>query len=303
MNRARILKAVAAASFLIAACLPASAQQAFATPDAAAKALVDAARDPVTGILDRIFGPGGRDLLVSGDAAVDQARIADFLALAEKGSAVADGEGDRKVLVFGNQGWRFPIPLQKKDGGWSFDLAAGKQAIIDRRVGMNELAAIGVCSDFVAAQNEYRNSLHDGEPVQQYAKRILSSPGRRDGLYWPPANAADRSPLGDRITGAITEGGDGRPRSYRGYVFRILMAQGPSAPGGAYDYLVKGRLLAGFALLAYPLTWGETGIMTFLCDQRGNVWERNLGERTPALAGAIRFFDPGVGWSPVTLQN
>ncbi len=198
----------------------------------------------------RIFGPGGQDLLSSGDPAVDKQRIADFLALAGKGSAVADGDAGHKALVFGTKGWRFPIPLQQKAGGWTFDLAAGKQAIIDRRVGVNELAAIGVCADYVAAQNEYRSRLHDDEPVPQYARRLLSSPGRNDGLYWPPANAADRSPLGDRIAGAVDDGGDGKPRSYRGYEFRILTAQGPDAPGGAYDYMVKGRLLAGFALIA-----------------------------------------------------
>lgn len=285
------------------AALPATAQQIFATPDAAAKALIEAAGSPARGLLDSIFGPGGQELLSSGDPAVDKQRIADFLALAGKGSAVTDGDAGHKALVFGTKGWRFPIPLQQKAGGWTFDLAAGKQAIIDRRVGVNELAAIGVCADYVAAQNEYRSRPHDGEPIPQYARRLVSSPGRNDGLYWPPANAADRSPLGDRIAGAVDDGGDGKPRSYRGYEFRILTAQGPAAPGGAFDYVVKGRLLAGFALMATPVTWGQTGIMTFLCDQQGRVWERNLGERSSDLARSIRSFNPGPGWSPVTLQN
>lgn len=283
--------------------LPASAQQVFSSPEAAAKALVEAAGNPAKGMLDGIFGPGGRDLLASGDPAIDQKRIGDFLALAGKGSAVADGEGGRKALVFGSQGWRFPIPLQQTAGGWAFDLAAGKQAIIDRRVGVNELAAIGVCADYVAAQTEYHSRLHDDQPVRQYARRLLSSPDKHDGLYWPPASAADRSPLSDRIAGAVDEGGDGKPRSYRGYVFRVLTAQGPDAPGGAYDYAVKGRLLAGFALLATPVTWGQTGIMTFLCDQQGQVWERNLGERSAALARDIASFNPGPGWTLVNMQD
>jgi hypothetical protein len=303
MTRTTSLKAFALASLLAGSPLPAFAQQSFDTPEAAAKALVDAARKPEQGMLDRIFGPGGKDLLASGDPSVDKLRLADFLALAEKGSAVADGPDGQKLLVFGGQGWRFPIPMQRKDGGWTFDLAAGKQAMHDRRIGLNEYSAIGVCADFVAAQTEYRLSLHDDEPVAQYARRLLSSPGRHDGLYWPPASAADRSPLGDRIANSVDEGGNGKPRSYRGYTFRILTAQGPDAPGGAFDYMVKGRLLAGFAMIAAPLTWGETGIMTFLCDQQGRVWERNLGERTSALARGISTFDPGPGWSPVNFQN
>ncbi len=303
MTMTTILKALAVAALLAGAPHQASAQQAFDSPEAAAKALVDAAGHPEPGMLDRIFGPGGKDLLSSGDAAVDKLRVADFLALAGKGSAVVDGRDGHKVLAFGGQGWQFPIPLQKKDGGWSFDLEAGRQAMLDRRIGMNELSAIGACADYVAAQTEYRLSLHDDEPVAQYARRLLSSPGRHDGLYWPPASAADRSPLGDRIAGSVDEGGNGKPRSYRGYTFRILTAQGPDAPGGAFDYMVKGRLLAGFAMIAAPLTWDETGIMTFLCDQQGRVWERNLGERTSALAREITRFDPGPGWSPVNFQN
>jgi hypothetical protein len=303
MTRTTILKALALTALLAGAPLHAFAQQSFDTPDAAAKALVDAARNPEQGMLDRIFGPGGKDLLASGDPAVDRLRLADFLALAGRGSAVADGPGGQKLLAFGGQGWRFPIPLQKKDSGWTFELAAGKQAMLNRRIGMNEFAAMGVCADYVAAQTEYRQSLHDDEPVAQYARRLLSSPGKHDGLYWPPATAADRSPLSDRIANSVDEGGNGKPRSYRGYTFRILTAQGPDAPGGAYDYMVKGRLLAGFALIASPLSWGETGIMTFLCDQQGRVWESNLGERTTALARQITRFDPGPGWSPVNFQN
>lgn len=303
MIRTSILKTIAVAALIAGAPLQASAQQAFDTPDAAAKVLVEAAQKAEPGTLERIFGPRAKDVLSSGDPAVDAARLSDFLALAAKGSSVVDGSDGRKDLVFGAQGWRFPIPLQKKDGGWTFDVAAGQQAMLDRRIGLNEFAAIGVCADFVAAQNEYRLSLHDDEPVPQYARRILSSPGRRDGLYWPPDGAADRSPLGDRIATAVDEGGNGKPRSYRGYTFRILTAQGPNAPGGAYDYMVRGRLLAGFAMIATPLAWGETGIMSFLCDQRGRVWERNLGERSARMAAKITRFDPEPGWVPVKAQD
>lgn len=281
----------------------ARAQQAFDTPVAAAKALVEAARSPGGGTLDRIFGPGAAALFNSGDPETDKARITSFLDLADKGQAVTDGEGGRKVLTFGASGWRFPIPLRANNGAWVFDLAAGKQAVIDRKIGLNELAAIGACADYVAAQNEYRATLRDDEPVQQYARKLISTPGRHDGLFWEPENAADRSPLGDRITRAIEKDANGKAASYRGYVFRILTSQGPAAPGGAYDYMVGGRMLAGFALLAYPATWGETGVMTFQCDQRGRVYQTNFGANTKNVVRNLRSFNLGAGWSPVDLQN
>jgi Protein of unknown function (DUF2950) len=275
------------------------AQEVFPTPEAAGKALVEAARAPDKATIGRIFGPDGVQLLSSGDAETDKQRADEFLALAEDGSSVADGQGGSKDLVFGSDGWHFPIPLRAATGGWTFDIAAGKQEIADRTIGRNEIAAIGACADYVDAQYEYFDSLHDDQPVQQYARRLLSTPGRHDGLWWEPEDARDISPLGDRIAeGAVKAAKEpGKPGSYRGYVYRILTEQGPAAPGGAYDYLVKGRLLAGFALIAYPETWGQTGVMTFLCDQRGRVYERNLGPSTAERAGAMKAFDPGTGWT------
>jgi hypothetical protein len=308
MSKRRFIAVGAAlAGLILMAPSELAARERFASPEAAAKALIEAARSPEPGMVDRLFGDAGRALLFSGDETTDRQRRDAFLALAETGLSVVDDKDGRKSLVFGTAGWRFPIPLQAADGSWSFDLAAGQQEMANRLIGRNEIAAIGVCADCVAAQNEYRSRLHDDETVQQFAQRLLSTPGRRDGLYWTPVDAADRSPLGDRIAGALDasapEQGDGAPRSYHGYVFRILTAQGPEAPGGAYDYMVKGRLLAGFALIATPLRWGQTGIMTFLCDQQGRVFERNLGERTSALAKGITRFDPGPGWSAVNVLN
>jgi hypothetical protein len=275
----------------------ARAQQTFASPDDAAKSLVEAARSPEGGMLDRIFGPGAKDLLSSGDADTDRKRLDDFLALAENGSGKAERPDGTTALTFGSGGWEFPIPLRKEGEAWRFDLAAGKQIILDRRIGRNETEAINACSDYVAAQREYFSQLRDGQPVQQYAARLISSPGRQDGLWWEPRDPADRSPLGDRIA---HEAGDPRKlQSYRGYVYRILTEQGPYAPGGAYDYKVSGRLLAGFALMAFPETWGETGVMTFLCDQRGQVWQKNLGADTRQAALKMRSFNPGPGWEPV----
>ncbi|WP_029075053.1 DUF2950 domain-containing protein [Kaistia adipata] len=280
---------------------PAVAQEVFASPEAASTALVDAAKAPEKGMLDKIFGPGARELIASGDPDVDKQRLSDFLELASKGSAVEDGENGVKVLTYGADQWPFPIPLKKAADGWTFDLAAGKQRIADMSIGQNELVTIGVCDDYVAAQNEYFRTLHDDEPVQQFARRLVSRPGRHDGLYWEPASPTDRSPLGDRIVAAAVRSSDdpNAPRSYQGYRYHILTRQGPAAPGGAYDYLVNGRMLAGFALIAYPEKWGETGIMTFLCDQRGNVWQRNLGASTGKVAPGVRTFNPHSDWDPV----
>ncbi|MCX5515417.1 DUF2950 domain-containing protein [Kaistia algarum] len=291
---------IAGAVWLVPA-LPAAAQQVFPTPEAASAALVDGARHPGQGWLDKIFGDGGGDLFTSGDADVDRQQLADFLGLAENGTSVVDGENGEKRLVFGASGWQFPVPLKKGKDGWTFDLAAGRQAVIDRAVGRNELLAIDACADYVAAQNEYFASLHDDEPVQQYARRFLSSEGLHDGLYWEPESQTDISPLGDRI--AAVESGEGdEPGTYHGYHFRILTRQGPEAPGGAYDYLVNGRLLAGFAMLAYPAEWGSSGVMSFLCDQRGEVYQSNIGPQTDKLATRILSFNPGPGWAVVPTE-
>lgn len=279
--------------------VPAAAQELFATPQDAATALVEAARHPGEGRLDRIFGPGGAGMLSSGDPDEDQRHLDEFLALASRRTDVVAGPGDDKVLVFGTDGWQFPVPLKPVDGKWGFDLVAGQQELTDREIGRNELAVIAACGDFVAAQREYYASLHDDQPVPQYARRFISTPGRHDGLYWDPDSPSDRSPLGDRITPATAgaSAGTGRPQAYNGYFFRILTRQGSAAPGGAYSYLVRERLLAGFAMVAWPERWGETGVMTFQCDQMGTVYEANLGERTARRAATILSFDPGPGWT------
>lgn len=280
---------------------PARAQEVFPSPEAASTALVDAAKAPERGMLDKIFGDGARELIASGDEAVDKQRLSDFLVLASDGSAVTDGDGGTKVLTYGTDHWPFPIPLKQVAGGWAFDLTAGKERIADMTIGQNELVAIGACADYVAAQNEYFRTLHDEQPVQQFARRLVSTSGRHDGLYWAPEAATDRSPLGDRIVAAAVHASKdpSLPGSYHGYHYRILTRQGPAAPGGAYNYLVKDRMLAGFALVAYPETWGETGIMTFLCDQRGDVYQRNLGATTSRIAPQIRSFNPGPDWERV----
>jgi hypothetical protein len=289
---------LAVASIFMAMASTCCAQEVFSSPQEAAQALVQAATHPGEGLLEKIFGPGSKQLFSSGDEMVDKQRIADFLMLAAKGSSVNEGGEGLATLVFGDEGWRFPVPLRAKDGKWHFDLAAGRQEVLNRTIGRNELVAIGACADYVAAQREYYASLHDGEPVQQYARRFISSPGRHDGLWWEPADPADRSPLGDRIAAAAVDRSRATtgPVPYNGYIYRILTGQGTKAPGGAYGYIVGGRMLAGFALIAYPARWGETGIMTFLCDQQGQVYQRNLGPNTGSVAGTIETFNPVEGW-------
>ncbi|WP_040878751.1 DUF2950 domain-containing protein [Kaistia granuli] len=280
---------------------PAGAQEVFPSPEAASTALVDAAKAPKEGMLDKIFGPGGKDLIASGDPDVDKERIEDFLDLASKGSNIVDGKEGEKILTFGPDQWQFPIPLKASGTGWAFDIKLGKQQITDLTIGQNELVAIAACDDYVDAQNEYFETMHDDEPVQQFARKLVSTPGQHDGLYWEPETPDDRSPLGDRVVAAAvrTSADPTVPGSYHGYHYRILTRQGPAAPGGAYDYLVNGRMLAGYALIAYPEKWGETGIMTFLCDQRGNVYERNYGPSTDTVAPTIRVFNPGPAWDDV----
>jgi Protein of unknown function (DUF2950) len=295
MARPRLL---ALASIFVAMANTCLAQQVFSSPQEAAQALVNAARHPGEGLLEKIFGPGSKELFSSGDDAVDSQRVADFLVLAGKGNSVEPAAGGLVTLVFGDEGWRFPVPLQGKGAEWRFDLAAGRQEVLNRTIGRNELTVVGVCADYVAAQREYYASLHDDEPVQQYAQRFISSPDRHDGLWWEAANQADRSPLGDEIAAAAVEKAQANsgPSPYGGYIYRILRGQGPKAPGGAYSYVVAGRMLAGFAMVAYPSRWGETGVMTFLCDQQGQVYQRNLGPKTGADASQIDSFDPGDGW-------
>ena len=186
----------------------AAAQQVFATPEAASTALIQAAQAPGQGALDRIFGAGGKDILSSGDPAVDSRHLSDFVSLARRGSAVTDGEDGEKVLLFGDTSWRFPIPLKPSGTGWVFDVAAGARQVTDLTIGENELVAIGACADYVAAQNEYFQQLHDDQPVQQYAQKLRSTPGLHDGLFWEPETQSDRSPLGDRVVAATVQSGD-----------------------------------------------------------------------------------------------
>jgi hypothetical protein len=278
---------------------PAAAQRSFASPEEAAKALqaAAAAKDKTT--LGEIFGPEFYDLL-TGDPAQD-AENEQSLAVhvAESCKLVKEGE-DKITLEVGANAWPMPIPLVKADGQWHFDTAAGKEEIINRHIGKDELQAIGVCRAYVTAQRRYA-AMNPAAP--RYAQKFKSSPGMKDGLYWPATENEPASPFGPAVAEAHVEGfgssmGAGS-RPFHGYCFRILTCQGKDAPGGEMSYMSHGNLTGGFALVAYPRYWGESGIMTFIVNQDGKVYQRNLGATISRLAPAMKEYNPDSQWTPV----
>jgi hypothetical protein len=212
-------------------------------------------------------------------------------------------DGDDKVaLIFGREDWPFPIPLVRDQAGWSFDTAAGEQEILARRIGRNELGAIDVCRAYVQAQRNYASADHDGTGVMKYAQHIASTPGKRDGLYWPAVEGEPLSPFGPLVASAVAQGYSkkaDKPTPYHGYLFRVLTAQGPHAPGGAYSYIVNGNMIAGFALVAYPVDYGNSGVMTFIVNQQGVVYQKDLGDDTGAIAAKMTLYDPDQSWEKV----
>ena len=272
-------------------------------PGEALKALMAATKAGDRAALDSIFGPDVKDLL-SGDPKQDAIELASFAKSVGQYAVWVRKADDRFVLDIGDQNWPMPIPLVRRNGAWQFDTAAGKEEVLNRRIGEDELNAIGVCRVYVQAQREYASEDRDGTGMFKYAQRIKSSPGEKDGLYWPVAPGEDPSPFGPLVADAHAEGyggktAEGAPQPYKGYRFRILKGQGPSAPGGAYSYVINGNMIAGFALVAFPAHWGESGVMTFIVNQWGKVYECNLGEQSAEIAGAMASFDPDAGWTPV----
>jgi hypothetical protein len=278
------------------------AQQTFASPEEAAASLAEAAGHGDKAELLKIFGADGAKLISSGDPIADddaRQRLAAEYAASHKISY----EGDRKaVLSIGKDDFPLPIPLVKEGLAWHFDTAAGEQEILDRRIGRNELNTIEVCHAYVEAQREYAAISAPGKGLGEYAQEFRSTPGKHNGLYWESENAADESPLGPLVASARAEGygpnTDGTPTPYHGYFFKILTQQGPNASGGAKDYSVNGHMTGGFAMIAFPATYGDSGIMTFIVDQTGVVFEKNLGPSTKAIAGRITAFDPDQTWNP-----
>jgi hypothetical protein len=278
----------------------ASAQKAFPTPDAAFQALADAAKANDSKALAALLGPGGDAVIHSGDAIQDKANAARFAAdYADKHSI--ENQGDAKAtLVVGKNDWPMPVPAVKGAKGWTLDTKAGEREILARRIGKNELDAIQVVRAVVDAQDDYSSQDHDANGLRDYARKFVSTKGKKDGLYWPTKEGEPPSPLGPLVGEATAEGyGGTKSAPYHGYYFRMLTAQGKDAPGGARDYLVRGKLLGGFAVVAYPAAYGNSGIMTFMVNQDGTVYEKDLGTKTAAVAKAIKAYDPDKSWKPV----
>jgi hypothetical protein len=290
---------------VLAVALPAGAaapQQTFATPEAAVDALAAALKADTDAPLTAIFGEQYKDRLLDPDPAAAKGTRAQIVSAMQTLSVLKEPSPDRRILVIGDQAWPVPFPIVKTGDRWRFATEDGIEELINRRIGGNERNAIASLRAFVDAQRAYAARDRDGDGVLQYAQKVMSSPGKRDGLYWP-ADAAkneELSPFGPLIAEAspYTAGRKiGDP--YRGYYFRILTQQGKSAPGGAYSYTINGRMIAGFAMIAYPAEHGETGIMTFIVNHNGVVYERDLGPNTAKLAPGIVAFDPGKGWNVV----
>jgi hypothetical protein len=278
--------------------------QSFPTPDDAAKALLEAARSDDRNQIIAVFGSHDADLLSSGDEVEDKNNRSNFVTLAQEKMTVEKIGEDRAIVHVGNTDWPFPIPLVKKGDSWWFDTEQGRQEILNRRIGRNELSAIGAIRGYVEAQFDYANSDRDGDGVSEYAQKLQSEPGKFDGLFWEPEEGQPQSPLGPLIAEARAEGYKvkgitEKPSPYHGYYYRILTRQGGNVPGGKYDYIINGNMIAGFALVAFPAQYGSSGIMTFVVNHQGKIFQKDLGSKTAEIAGNMKEYNPDKTWEPV----
>ena len=275
----------------------------FATPDQAGAALAAAAKAGDENAIPAIFGAGSKEVVLSGDAVQDKNAAQAFAAryaVMHRWREMPDGS---LTLVVGADNFPFAIPLKKNDSGqWFFDLAAGKNEMLSRRIGRDELATIDTCRAVADAQAQYFSQLHDGQTTKQYAVKFISDPGKQNGLYWNSSDGQPDSPLGPLAAFATSEGYKAKPdahTAFHGYYFKMLTAQSDKAEGGAKDYLVNGKMVNGFAFVAYPAVYGNSGVMTFIVNQSGVVLQKDLGKNTAEIATAMTTFDPGDGWTPV----
>jgi hypothetical protein len=299
----RILTAVLSLLVLLPACRAQEPDRMrFATSDEAAKAVLTGLKTNDTTKLKAIFGPDAEKDLSSGDPVADRHDRA-VIALAMQQSWRWDSRGaGRQELVIGDEQWPFPIPLAKAGNGWQFDTDAGREEILSRRIGRNELNAIDLCRDYVLMQNEYASQPRDGKLAGLYAQRLRSTPGRQDGLYWKVGPEERTSPLGDLMARAAAEGYEENKsgvQPFWGYYFRVLTAQGAAAKGGARSYIVNGEMSGGFGLIAYPAEYGRGGIMTFVVNQDGIVYQKDLGPDTLNVAAGLNAYDPDPTWIKV----
>jgi hypothetical protein len=283
-------------------------QKTFKTPEEAAKSLMDALRSNNTKELLAIFGTAGKEIISSGDEVADKTGRERFVKDYEEMNKL-EKETDKKVtLVVGKNEWPFAIPIVKKGETWVFDTKAGKEEMLNRRIGRNELNTIQTCLAMVDAQREYAMKDRDGDKLLEYAQKFASTKGKKDGLYWEAKEGEDQSPLGALAARAVEEGYKGRkpgdnPLPYHGYFYRILKAQGKNAPDGAYDYVVRGKMIGGFALVAFPAEYGASGVMTFIVNHDGVVYQKDLGKETGKIAKAMTKFDPDKTWKKVEEQQ
>ena len=298
----KTLVSMAVVALLCASTSVATAQQAFKTPEEAATALVGAAKSGDMKAITTVLGPDGDDIVSSGDEVADAATRAKFVTAYDAKHTIAM-EGDSKaIMVIGPDDFPLPIPIIRKDGQWRFDTAAGREEILFRRIGENELDAIQSALAYVDAQDEYAEKDRTGAGINTYAQRIISQPEKKDGLYWPTSQGEDPSPLGELIAEATKQGyrvGGGRT-PFHGYYFKILTRQGPAASGGEADYVVNGKMIGGFALVAYPAEYRNSGVMTFIVNHAGTVFQKDLGPNTVQLAERMTSFNPDKSWQAVT---
>jgi hypothetical protein len=280
---------------------PAAGARRFDTPQQAADALVDAAQKFDQVALVQIFGPDGDDVVFSGEAAQDRQRASDFVAEAgeKKSVSVEPKQGNRAFLLVGKEDWPFPVPIVKLGDKWFFDAKAGRREMLYRRIGSNELDAINICHGYVDAQNEYALQKRDGYDVNQYAQRVISTPGKQDGLAWKNSDGTWGGPVGEKIAQAIEQGYTNRSEPYHGYFFKVLKGQGPAAPMGQMDFVVKGLMIGGFALVAAPAEYGVTGVKTFIVSYDGVVFQKDFGPATLDEFKKMELFNPDKSWTPV----
>ena len=295
-----------AATVILASVSAANAQQSYKSPEDAMGALVKATRDDWPKGVVHVLGPDAAEIVSSGDKVADETTREKFLAAYDAKHQVTM-EGDNKaVVIIGSEDFPFPIPLARKGAAWRFDTAAGRLEILYRRIGRNELNAIQACLAYVDAQNEYADKDH-GDGVGVYAQRIVSQPDKKDGLYWPSAAGEEASPLGELIAAANEQGyrarGGGERTPFHGYYYKVLTRQGPAAPGGVQDYVVKGKMIGGFALVAWPAEYGNSGVMTFIVNHNGTVYQKDLGQRTARVAAGMTAFNPDDSWKKVDMSE
>jgi len=276
-------------------------QRTFASPEDAVVVLMDALKSDEEKTLSAIFGPESEDILSSGDPVADKAGYERFIRRFEQKSSLEAEGAEKVILSIGDDDWPFPIPIVKEAGTWRFDTGAGREEILARRIGRNELDVIQVCLAIVDAQREYALKDRKDEGFREYAQKFMSDPGKQDGLYWEVKEGDEQSPFGPLIAEAQEEGyhAGAEPIPYHGYYYRILTAQGDNAPGGPYDYIVNGRLIGGFAAVAYPADYANSGVMTFIVNHKGVVYQKDLGENTEELVKAMTLYDPDESWTPV----